>query len=179
VYHEKNVSAQPDQTCQDTWFQETHVHPAGTKCNQTAQSQRQKTADGLSPYRGVNHIDLRKQNLLKFSYTKADRILKRSEFLRLSKSGRKIRNRYFIAYVGEGNTGRIRLGVTATRRTGNAVIRNRMKRLCREFFRVHRDRIAGKRDISIVVTKEAAQLPGKNFFLSLQNLFDRIEGGYH
>jgi len=116
---------------------------------------------------------------LKFSYTKTDRILKRCEFLRLSKSGRKIRNRYFIAYVGEGTTGQIRLGVTVTKKTGNAVIRNRMKRRCREFFRVHRGRIAGKKDISIIVTREAAQLPAGDFFLSLQNLFDRIEGGYH
>ncbi len=115
---------------------------------------------------------------MKFSYSKADRILKRAEYLRLSKSGQRIRNRYFIAYVGEGKNGRSRLGVTVTKKTGNAVIRNRMKRLCREFFRLHRNSIAGKRDINIVVTKEAAQLPGKNFFLSLQNLFDRIDSGY-
>jgi ribonuclease P protein component len=111
-----------------------------------------------------------------FSFPKADRILKRSEFLRLTQFGKKIHNKYFIANICPGTTGRTRLGITVTKRVGKAVVRNRIKRLCREYFRLTRHNISGKWDINIVAKQQAAHLSTKQFFLSLQHLFERIRG---
>ena len=66
---------------------------------------------------------------LRFSLTKADRILKRREFIALSKSGRRIQTEYFIAIFSPARFNRSRLGVTVTKKVGNAVERNRIKRL--------------------------------------------------
>jgi len=109
-----------------------------------------------------------------FSFTKADRILKRSEFLRLSKFGRKLQNRCFIALFTQGRYERTRLGITVTKKVGHAATRNRIKRLSREYFRLNRHKITGNWDINIIVKKGAAHLTGEAFFSFLENIFDRI-----
>ena len=109
-----------------------------------------------------------------FSFTKADRILKRSEFLRLSKSGKKIHNRDFLALICPGSTERTRLGITVTKKVGCAAARNRIKRVTREYFRLNRQYIKGKWDINIIAKKQAANLSTRQAFSSLKNIFDRI-----
>jgi ribonuclease P protein component len=111
---------------------------------------------------------------LESSFAKADRILKRDEFINLSKYGRRLQNEHFIAYFAAGRLGRSRLGITATRKFGGAVKRNRMKRLIREYFRLNRNLIRGEWDINVIAKKGAAELPSNELFSSLQNIFDRI-----
>jgi ribonuclease P protein component len=111
---------------------------------------------------------------LDFSFTKADRLLKRNEFIQLSKVGRKLQNNHFIAIYASGRLDRCRLGITVTRKVGRAVKRNRIKRLIREYFRCHRHLISGKWDINVIVKKEAADLSSEELFGSLQNIFERI-----
>jgi len=114
-----------------------------------------------------------------YSYTKADRILKRSEFLRLSRSGKRLHNRYFIANICGSVFERTRFGITVTKKVGNAVVRNRMKRLAREYFRMNKHNITGHWDIIIIVKKQASDLSSDLFFVYLKNIFARIDGGSH
>jgi ribonuclease P protein component len=108
------------------------------------------------------------------SFAKADRILKRDEFIKLSKYGGRLQNQHFIAYFAAGRLGRSRLGITVTRKIGGAVERNRIKRLIREYFRLNRNFIRREWDINIIAKKEAADLSSDKLFSSLQNVFDRI-----
>jgi ribonuclease P protein component len=116
---------------------------------------------------------------LKFLFTKADRILKRSEFLRLSRSDKALHGRHFIVSICRARLDRTRLGITVTKKVGNAVVRNRIKRLCREFFRLNKHNITGHWDINIIAKKQAAGLSTKDVFLSLKHIFDRIPNGSH
>ena len=111
-----------------------------------------------------------------FSFTKADRILKRTEFLHLSRYGKKISNNHFIVLFCPGRFDRSRLGITASRKVGKAVKRNRIKRFAREYFRLHRHEIKGYWDINIIAKKEAAELTSEQAYLSLKDVFDRIGG---
>lgn len=111
---------------------------------------------------------------MEFSFTKADRLLKRNEFIELSKAGRRLQNNHFIAIYAPGRFDRCRLGITVTRKIGRAVKRNRIKRLIREYFRCHRHLIPGKWDINVIAKKEAVDLSSEEIFSSLQNIFERI-----
>ena len=113
-------------------------------------------------------------HLLRFSFTKAGRVWKHSEFLRLSKIGKKIQNRHFIANFSPGRFQRTRLGITVTRKVGRAATRNRIKRFIREYFRLNRHIITGYWDINIIAKKKAGDISSGEAFLSLQNIFDNI-----
>jgi ribonuclease P protein component len=113
---------------------------------------------------------------LRFSFTKADRILKRSEFIALSKLGRRAQNNDFIAYFLPAQHHQSRLGVTVTKKVGQAVERNRIKRLVREYFRLNRHCLSGKWDINVIAKRQSAGITSEKAFRSLQNIFERISG---
>ena len=110
----------------------------------------------------------------KYTFSKDDRILKRPEFLRLSRCGKKIQNRHFLIFYAPGRENRTRLGVTITKRVGNAVTRNRLKRLARECFRKGRHRFKGAWDISLIAKKTSADLPAQRVINSIEELFAEI-----
>jgi ribonuclease P protein component len=68
-------------------------------------------------------------------FAKSDRILARSSFKRVYEHGRKYQSKYFTAFVLANPVGGSRIGITATRRIGGSVERNRARRLIREAFR--------------------------------------------
>jgi len=109
---------------------------------------------------------------LRFFFTKADRILKRSEYF-----GKKFQNKHFVAIFSPGLFQRSRLGITVVRKVGNAAIRNRIKRLARECFRLNRHMITGCWDINIIAKKKAAELSTGQAHRSLQHIFTNISRG--
>jgi ribonuclease P protein component len=109
-----------------------------------------------------------------YSFPKAARILKRPEFIRLSRSGTKFQNRHFIFLYSRSHWEYSRIGITVSRKVGDAVLRNRIKRLVRENFRRMRPMIAGAWDINIIAKKNAANLSGDEVGSSLAQLFEEI-----
>jgi len=115
---------------------------------------------------------------VRFSFTKADRILKRRDYVALSKSGRRVQNEHFIAYFAPNSHTGSRIGITVTKKVGPAVKRNRIKRLVREYFRLNRHSLSGKWDINIIAKRHIADLSSEKAFRSLQNIVERISS-YH
>jgi ribonuclease P protein component len=109
-----------------------------------------------------------------FSFSKCDRLRKRHEYLSLSEYGKKISNKQFIALLVPSSTDRNRLGVTCTKKVGCAVVRNSLKRCCREYFRLNRHQIMGEWDICLIAKKLASEASREQVFLSLKDIFDRI-----
>jgi ribonuclease P protein component len=108
------------------------------------------------------------------TFTKDDRLLHRSDFLRLSKKGKRIQNRYFIVYIQKNDFQHCRLGVTVTRKVGKAVTRNRIKRLAREFFRQNRHIVKDHWDISLIAKRESSEVSNQTLLSALENVFVRI-----
>ena len=108
------------------------------------------------------------------TFTKDDRLLKRSDFQRLFKSGNRIQNRLFIVYISRNDLKRCRLGLTVTRKVGKAVSRNRIKRLAREFFRQNRHIFKDYWDISLIAKRECTKVTNQALLSALENIFVRI-----
>ena len=111
-----------------------------------------------------------------YRFPKHHRLLKRSAFLGLSKKGKKIQNRYFIALYVSSDASASRLGVTVSKRVGNSVARNRIKRHCREYFRHKAHRFKSPVDVNLIAKREAAVLTGKDVAASLEKLFSNHRG---
>jgi ribonuclease P protein component len=91
-------------------------------------------------------------------FPKTARLTKRSEFLDLFRKGRKVHTAHFVFFSKARGSGDSRLGVTVSTKVGNAVVRNRIKRLLREFFRQRRHTLFSSSDIVIVAKKDAGNL---------------------
>lgn len=96
------------------------------------------------------------------SFPKARRLLKRSDFVRVQGAGVGAGSRDYVVIVhprpaAEGEVMPSRLGVVASRKTGNAVQRNRGKRLVREWFR-HALRDHSGFDIVVILRRGAPEL---------------------
>jgi len=111
-----------------------------------------------------------------YSYTKSERLLKRSDFIRISKIGKKLHNRYFTAIYSHSLNEKTRIGITVTRRVGKAATRNRIKRFIRESFRLSKNDIRGTWDVNIIAKHQAADIQFKEAFASMKRIINNISG---
>ena len=70
-----------------------------------------------------------------FSWPKSKRVRMRSHYKKIQNDGRKFSTEHFIFCYIKGT--QTQIGFTVTKRLGNAVFRNKMKRFLREYFRSH------------------------------------------
>lgn len=83
-------------------------------------------------------------------FRKAERLSKRPEFLNARRNGWRQEGRRVVIYVVANDLGHCRLGVTVSRRVGNAVVRNRWKRRLREIFRRNKHQFGDSYDVVII-----------------------------
>jgi len=101
-------------------------------------------------------------------FRRADRILRTQDFRRVVKSGKRRVSGSFVVVTASKATansqssdeGQHRLGVTVSKRVGNAVIRNRVKRRIREWFRHTRAELPGRLEIVVIARATARDLSG-------------------
>jgi len=115
-----------------------------------------------------------KDYLTLFNFPKTSRLLKRPQFLHLAEHGKKIHTDSFIAIIKQSIAANNRIGITVSKKTGNAVQRNRIKRITREYFRHNKEMISGPKDINIIAKKGLAALSNQKIFEKLDKLFTRI-----
>ena len=84
-----------------------------------------------------------------------DTIKKNYEFRRLYNRGKNKVSPYLAVYVIEKKQGPRRLGITVSTKVGCAVIRNRVRRLIREAFRLNETLFSDNADIIVVARVRA------------------------
>lgn len=82
------------------------------------------------------------------TFPKSERLLKKREFLEVYSQGKKRQGRCLILYVLNNQSSR-KVGISASRKLGKAVIRNRAKRLIREAYRLNKHLLSD--DIHLVI----------------------------
>lgn len=91
-------------------------------------------------------------------FGKDQRVRQRAEFQRVFDSGYRVSSRFFTLVLAPGGRPAARLGIVASRKLGDAVRRNRAKRLIREVFR-HIDRSSAALDVVVIPRRELFDAP--------------------
>ena len=90
-----------------------------------------------------------------FRFPKSKRLRKAAEFARVY-AGKVFAADDFLVMQGLDNDGReTRIGISVSKKVGNAVVRNRWKRLIREGFRMQQARFPGGLDLVVRPRKGA------------------------
>jgi ribonuclease P protein component len=106
---------------------------------------------------------------------KTDRRLKKNkEFQSVFKRGISNANRQFVVYYSERTNGpNFRVGISVSKRVGNAVIRNRIKRRVREVIRELEDDLSEGKDYVIIARKPTADMSFHQIKSSLIHVLKR------
>lgn len=114
-------------------------------------------------------------------FRRSDRLLDSRDFRRVLRRGRRRASAELVVVTSESrrnvkdaneletSQNRGRLGITTSRKVGNAVIRNRFKRRLREWFRANRSDLPGEVDLVVIARRAGANL-------SLDQLDRRLRG---
>jgi ribonuclease P protein component len=102
------------------------------------------------------------------------RLRSKPQFDAIYASGRRIDDRFFGLRVKPNGLGFPRIGLAvAVKTAGNAVLRNRLRRLVRESFRLARYDLPAV-DIVVAVKIPAAEAPSPTLRASLATLWQRV-----
>jgi ribonuclease P protein component len=114
------------------------------------------------------------------TFGKHERIRKKRDYLAVYQQGTRSYSSHFTLIAHPNPSGTGRLGITVSKKVGNAVKRNRIKRLLREFFRLHKEQFPPAQDVVIMArwAKGAkGALPPLNYrdlCLELESLLKKI-----
>lgn len=104
------------------------------------------------------------------SLTPSERLQRRQDFAAAARGGRRVVERHFKLIVCPNRAQTRRLGITASRKVGSAVERNRVKRLIREFFRLNKGLFPPGHDIVVIAREGASELSYQEVDAKLRRL---------
>jgi len=107
------------------------------------------------------------------SYRKSERITNRSDYRAIYDKGVWSSSQHFTRIICSNKKGTKRLGITVTKKTGNAVKRNRIKRLIREFFRLNKALFPAGQDVVVMAKRNMPPLTYQEACRELTELFSR------
>jgi ribonuclease P protein component len=107
----------------------------------------------MRPDRPAPETGFRSDKTAEKTFSKNERIRKRKDYLTIYQQGTRGYSEHFITITKKNPLGVQRLGITVSKKVGNAVKRNRIKRLLREFFRLNKSRLSNSQDILIMAKK--------------------------
>lgn len=103
-----------------------------------------------------------------------ERLRDGAAFDRVFRRAARSKDRFFTVLARPGGSGATRLGMAISRRVDKrAVARNRIKRLVRESFRHHKDRLDGL-DLVVLARRECVVADNAELFASLENHWHRL-----
>ena len=113
-----------------------------------------------------------------YGFPKARRVRRPADYRRLQASAQRYRVPGLVVLYAPSRGGSgSRLGLTVSRKVGPSVLRNRVKRVLREVFRLRRPTLQHGWDVVVIARPEAAALTGPQLrerFLGAMDYLDRL-----
>ncbi|MBI5657764.1 MAG: ribonuclease P protein component [Geobacter sp.] len=108
------------------------------------------------------------------SFPKSLRLRKRRDYLSVNQQGQRVTASHFIVIRRDCPGGAVRIGITASKKVGGAVVRNRIKRLVRECSRLHKEWFQ-QADYSLIARSSAARLDFAGVCRDLQRALLKLQ----
>jgi ribonuclease P protein component len=107
---------------------------------------------------------------------KENRLALRKDFQRVYRFGRSVANHQFVLYqnIRQANDP-LRLGISVSKKVGNAVVRNRIRRRIKEIVRLKKDLLKIGLDIILIVRKPTAEMDYHQMEKSLNHIFRKAD----
>ncbi len=102
-------------------------------------------------------------------------LTKNNEFQRVYSKGRYSASAFLVIYVLPNRLDKTRVGITTSKKVGNAVRRNRMRRLIRENLRILSDRLIRGIDVVVVARKAEETASLETIGKELRYLLHRLD----
>lgn len=146
VHGQEDVSTEQRPAQEDAWIPRADENRKGSPGAQAPAGQGPEEIDGLGEAQGEK-------------FAREDRLHHRREFEAVYSRGVRIPGPHFVLFILPNNAGRCRLGVTLSRKVGNAVVRNQARRRMREIFRKRRGFLQVSVDIVVNAKPQIARQP--------------------
>ncbi|KYZ75713.1 hypothetical protein AXX12_10920 [Anaerosporomusa subterranea] len=108
------------------------------------------------------------------SLKKSDKLRKNKSFQAVYKGGKSVSNRLLVLYMLPNQSNSNKIGFAAGKKLGNAVVRNRVKRMMREVFRLNRDKLPHGYDFILVGRKPVVEVKTQEVASAFLNLCGRM-----
>jgi len=90
---------------------------------------------------------------------KSYRVKKEQEFQRVFHHGNSVANRQFVVYqIDKSNQSHFRVGISVSKKLGNAVVRNRIKRLIRSVLTELKPQLQSEIDFIVIARKPVVSM---------------------
>jgi ribonuclease P protein component len=110
-----------------------------------------------------------------YSFSKAERLRLNAQIKDIVQTGKIIQTADFIAFIKKNGTDKRRFGISVKKKFGNAVKRNRLKRYCREYFRLNKMKFPSGIDVFVLPRKRLSKkfdgLHYREIAVELEELF--------
>jgi ribonuclease P protein component len=155
------------------WFPCPHGHQRRETGPQQKAGEGTEKIDGVTPAAGQGLVGQAPEKgrcgMETQTFGKDERVRKRQDYLRIYQQGVRIYSERFTIITCRNPSGIRRLGMTVSKKAGNAVQRNRIKRLLREFFRLNKFRLPASQDIVIIAKKGILPLTYGDVYRELES----------
>ncbi len=111
-----------------------------------------------------------------FGLPRQSRLRKRPDYLRVQDGGRHIRQPHLLLLFLPGRADASRVGLTVSKKVGNAVMRNRVKRWLREAVRHERTGLRGCWDVVVIAHPSALHAGYTALREQISSAFSRVGG---
>ena len=110
-------------------------------------------------------------------FPRSKRVLVAGDFDRIKNSPYKIESRFFLIKVASRiekvNSNHPRIGIITSRKVGQSVDRNRIKRWCREIFRIN-SHLLPPVDVLIIARRRSTHASFKDFEFEIKKAFSKL-----